>query len=279
MGGFDPILVIGAGKMGGAIMRCWLEAEAQAAGSGVASTSLFVEDPYPAPDIRAYLSSRNVEIATDASMALPPALVMVAVKPQIMGDVLDALAPRLGSGSLVLSIAAGKSLDDLAQALPDNTAVVRMMPNTPVALGKGMSVLVANRHVGADQRERVNQLMAATGAVSWIEDEALMDAVTAVSGSGPAYVFLLAECLQKAGIKAGLDKDLALLLARQTIYGAGALMAHEPLDPSQLRENVTSKGGTTAAALAVLMDDDRLARLIEEAISAAAARSRALSSV
>jgi pyrroline-5-carboxylate reductase len=199
------------------------------------------------------------------------------VKPQIIEGVLQDLAPRISGETLVYSIAAGKTLSDIAKHLPAGTAIVRAMPNTPVLVQNGMTALIANEHVSEEQKKALNALVSGTGTVAWLDDESQMDAVTAVSGSGPAYLFWLAECLVKAGIAQGLSSELATTLAKATIDGAGSMLASFDTPPSQLRENVTSKGGTTAAALEVLMSDDGLAPLIDAAIEAAAKRSKELS--
>jgi pyrroline-5-carboxylate reductase len=170
---------------------------------------------------------------------------------------------------------AGQTLRVLRQALP-GAAMVRAMPNTPAAIGRGITVAVAAPEVGPAQRALAQALLAATGAVEWVEEEALMDAVTAVSGSGPAYIFLLAEALARAGVAAGLPEGLAARLARETVSGSGELLHRSPHDPATLRQNVTSPGGTTAAALDVLMAPDGLQPLLSKAIAAAARRSREL---
>jgi pyrroline-5-carboxylate reductase len=171
---------------------------------------------------------------------------------------------------------AGRTLGFLQEALPPQTAIVRAMPNTPAAIGRGITVACPNRRVSARQRKLASDLLAAMGAVEWVSDEGLMDAVTAVSGSGPAYVFLLAEALAQAGAAAGLPADLAQKLARETVAGSGELLHRSPLDAAALRENVTSPGGTTAAALGVLMSQSGLALLMRTAVAAATARSREL---
>lgn len=276
MGGLSPLLFVGAGKMGGAILKCWLEA-AGTRGFPFDPLKLIVQDPLPSEDVAALLNAHGIRAEANPTLTETPGLVVLAVKPQLMGEVLSALRPQLSADSVYLSIAAGKTLDDLAKLLPEGAPIVRLMPNTPVAVKAGMNVLTANAHVTAQMRGGLDALLAPTGAVAWLEDESLMDAVTAVSGSGPAYVFLMAECLARAGVEAGLDEALALTLARQTVYGAGCLMAGEALPPSVLRENVTSKGGTTAAALEVLMQDEALCKLFEAAVKAATDRSRDLS--
>ncbi|HEX4553194.1 MAG TPA: pyrroline-5-carboxylate reductase, partial [Xanthobacteraceae bacterium] len=178
--------------------------------------------------------------------------------------------------TVVISIMAGRTLAFLEKTLPAGTALVRAMPNMPAAIGRGITVAVPNARVSAAQRDLADKLLAATGATEWVDDEALMDAVTAVSGSGPAYVFLLAESLARAGVAAGLPPDLAARLARATVAGAGELMHRSPLDPATLRQNVTSPGGTTAAALDVLTAKDGLDPVMDKAIAAATRRSREL---
>jgi pyrroline-5-carboxylate reductase len=190
--------------------------------------------------------------------------------------VLPALSRLVGPETLVVSIMAGHTLQFLGDALPEGTAIVRAMPNTPAAIGRGITVAVANAGASAEQRELAHRLLMATGAVEWVDDEALLDAVTAVSGSGPAYVFLLAESLARAGVAAGLPADLAARLARETVAGSGELLHRSKLDPATLRQNVTSPAGTTAAALEVLMGPDGLDPLLEKAVGTATRRSREL---
>jgi pyrroline-5-carboxylate reductase len=185
------------------------------------------------------------------------------------------LAPLVSPSTVVVSIMAGRTLRFLSDALAKPCAIVRAMPNTPAAIGRGITVAVP-LHANEAQRALADRLLSATGAVEWTTDEALMDAVTAVSGSGPAYVFLLAEALTEAGVAAGLPHELAAKLARETVAGSGELLHRSPLDAAVLRENVTSPAGTTAAALAVLMGQDGLASLMEKAVAAATKRSREL---
>ena len=277
---FEPVLVVGAGKMGGAILSAWLEAAGEAGDDEAVldPAQVKVEDPGPPADMVDFLNKFDIQAEAKVELDGPPGLVMLGVKPQVMEPVIDGLAPRLGPSSLVLSILAGKRLDDISRGLPEGTPVVRAMPNTPVQVGAGMTVFVGNRFVTDEQRAALDALFASTGTTAWLDDETLMDAVTGVSGSGPAYIFYLAECLTKAGVAQGLPEELALTLARNTIYGAGSLMVHSDAQPSVLRENVTSKAGTTAAALDVLMaDDDGISPVVERAVAAAAARSKALS--
>jgi pyrroline-5-carboxylate reductase len=260
------IVLVGAGKMGGAMLEGWL-------GLGLAPKNLVVIEPQPAPQISA-LAARGLRInpaTTDAASAI-----LIAVKPQVAADVLPTLKPYIGASTVAVSIMAGRTLGFLERALPERVAIIRAMPNTPAAVGQGITVAVPNVHVSPTQRELVDSLLSATGAVEWIADEALMDAITAVSGSGPAYVFLLAEALAQAGTAAGLPTELATKLARATVAGSGELLHRSPDDAATLRQNVTSPGGTTAAALDVLMAKDGLALLMEKAVAAATRRSREL---
>ncbi|MEZ5787928.1 MAG: pyrroline-5-carboxylate reductase, partial [Xanthobacteraceae bacterium] len=231
-------------------------------------------EPHPSPDIAAQaIGGLRLNPADPAG--LRPAAIVLAVKPQAAPDVLPPLAAA-AAGAVVISIMAGRTLGFLAQALGEATAAVRAMPNTPASIGRGMTVAVANAHASGPQRDLAHRLLEATGAFEWVDDETLLDAVTAVSGSGPAYVFLLAECLARAGVAVGLPPKLADRLARETVSGAGELMRRSALEPSTLRQNVTSPGGTTAAALEVLMGPGGLADLMGKAITAATRRSRAL---
>lgn len=256
--------------MGSAMLAGWLSA-------GLAPADVLVQDPHATPDAVALCRDRGVTLAAHHALTVPPAVIVMAVKPQLMDDVFPALAKMAGPQTVTLSIAAGKPLASFAAHLPPGAAVVRAMPNTPAAIGRGMSVLCANAHVTPGQRALCEQLMSAVGEAGWIGDEALMDAVTAISGSGPAYVFLLAEAMAAAGVNAGLEPGLAMQLARVTVAGSGELLAQSALDAATLRQNVTSPGGTTAAALAVLMADDGLPALMDKAVAAAVARGRALS--
>jgi len=201
-------------------------------------------------------------------------VLVVAVKPQMFPDAAPQLRALVKPSTLVISIMAGVPIAKLAQACGGK--VVRAMPNTPAAIGRGITVAVAEASVSAEQRAVADALLRATGSVEWIEDEALMDAVTAVSGSGPAYVFLLAEELARAGIAAGLSPELATRLARETVAGSGELLHRSELTSETLRKNVTSPGGTTAAALEVLMGPGGFQPLLTRAVTAAAKRSREL---
>jgi pyrroline-5-carboxylate reductase len=262
-----PLVLAGAGKMGGALLEGWLR-------FGLDPKKLVVIEPSPSPQIST-LADHGVRLNPDASVLTDVAAVVVAVKPQVATQVVPTLAPMIAASTIVVSIMAGRTLSFLAATLMSPCALVRAMPNMPAAIGRGITVAVALRASNA-QRELAHHLLAATGAVEWIEDEALMDVVTAVSGSGPAYVFLLAEALAQAGAVAGLPPLLAGKLARETVAGSGELLHRSTIDAAVLRENVTSPGGTTAAALDVLMSKNGLPRLMEEAVAAATQRSREL---
>lgn len=266
-----PLVLAGAGKMGGAMLAGLLA-------RGLDPKLVHVQDPAPPEDVASLLARYGIAAeATLASIAAPPSVIIAAVKPQMMDAVFPALASMAGPDTLILSIAAGRSIASFEKHVKAGVAVVRAMPNTPAAIGRGITVCVANSAVTAAQRELCNELLSATGDVAWIDDEGLMDAVTAVSGSGPAYVFLLAECLAEAGRAAGLDAVLAAKLARATVAGSGELLHRSDLDAAALRQNVTSPGGTTAAALGVLMNSETgLQDLMSRAVLAATARGRQL---
>lgn len=246
----------------------WLE-------RGIPASALTVVEP--SDGARRDLADRGAVVVAEAA-ALPgdyrPSIVIFAVKPQVMADTVPAYR-RFGD-AVFLSIAAGKPLAFFARHLGETAAVVRAMPNTPAAVRRGITVACASAAVTAAQRAACHDLLEAVGAVEWIADEALMDAVTAVSGSGPAYVFLLVEAMAAAGVKAGLPQDLAMRLARTTVSGAGELVRQSTEDAAVLRRNVTSPGGTTAAALDILMAPDGVTPLMERAVLAATRRSREL---
>jgi len=266
------LVLAGAGNMGGAMLAGWLA-------GGLDPKRIIVQDPSPPPTIAALLAKHGIEThATMPERAPPPAVLLMAVKPQVMEEVFPPLARRAGPGTLVLSIAAGKTIASFEKHLAPGIAVVRSIPNTPAAVGRGITVATPNKHVTAAQRSLCDALLGAIGEVGWVEDESLIDPVTAVSGSGPAYVFYLTECLASAGVKAGLAPDLAMRLARATVAGSGELMRQSDLGPDQLRKNVTSPNGTTYAALQVLMAENGLGPLMDEAIAAATRRSRELAS-
>ena len=261
------ILLAGAGKMGSAMLEGWLAL-------GLAPEKIAVIEPRPTGEITAW-ARHGLRLNPTPGAVGDVAAVVVAVKPQTAPEVTPALAPFVGASTVVVSIMAGRTLHFLDDALP-GAALVRAMPNTPAAIGRGITVAVANARVSATQHELVHALLSAVGAVEWVGDEALMDAVTALSGSGPAYVFLLAEEMARAGAAAGLPPALAATLARATVAGAGELLHRSPLDAATLRQNVTSPGGTTAAALDVLTAKDGIEPLLTKAIAAATKRSREL---
>jgi pyrroline-5-carboxylate reductase len=261
----STIVLIGAGKMGSAMLEGWI-------GLGLDPSRVAVVEPQPAPEISA-LAARGLKLNPAPRAVSDPAVIVIAVKPQVAADVVPAAAPLVGPSSVVVSIMAGQRLASLERALPAGTAVIRSMPNTPAAIGRGITVAVPNARVSPPQRELAHRLLSAIGVVEWVDDEGLLDAVTAVSGSGPAYVFLLAEALAQAGAAAGLPVDLAERLARATVAGSGELLHRSPLDAATLRRNVTSPGGTTEAALRVLTGEGGMAPLMREAVAAATRRS------
>ncbi len=266
-----PVVLAGAGKMGAALLEGWLE-------RGLDPASILIQDPNLAGAALDLANRHGIKVAADLGpLDAAPAVIVVAVKPQVMDDVFPALAKIAGPETVVVSIAAGKTLQSFERHLPPGAAVVRAMPNTPAAIGRGITGAVANAHATQAQRDACENLLGAVGEVVWVADEGLIDAVTAVSGSGPAYVFLLAEVLADAGVAAGLDPATATRLARATVSGSGELLNRSDLDAETLRRNVTSPGGTTAAALAVLMrDGNGLRELMREAVLAAEKRGREL---
>jgi pyrroline-5-carboxylate reductase len=260
------IALAGAGKMGGAMLTGWLA-------QGLDPTRVAVIEPQPSPEISA-LATKGIRLNPSANDIGKVDTLVVAVKPQSFREAGAALKPFVGASTLAVSIMAGTTIATIGQVC--GGVVVRAMPNTPAAIGRGITVAVAARNVSAAQRAIADALLRATGSVEWIDDESLMDAVTAVSGSGPAYIFLLAEELARAGVEAGLPEELATRLARETVAGSGELLHRSELASATLRQNVTSPGGTTAAALDVLMAKDGLQPLMIRAIAAATKRSKDL---
>jgi pyrroline-5-carboxylate reductase len=263
-----PIVLIGAGNMGGAMALGWII-------SGIAGSSIIAADPYPSDAMKAKFASSGVRFVTEAPDGVTAAVIFVAVKPQVMAEVLPAYRKLIGPETIVVSIAAGKTLSFLEMHLGD-AAMVRAMPNTPAMIGRGVTGAFANSKVSDAQRALVNSLLKVSGPVEWVDNEDLIDAVTAVSGSGPAYVFYLVECMAEAGRKLGLPADLAMRLARATVSGAGELLHQSPGEPAELRKNVTSPGGTTAAALEKLMAEDGMQPLFDAALKAARDRAQEL---
>ncbi|HSM43368.1 MAG TPA: pyrroline-5-carboxylate reductase [Afifellaceae bacterium] len=258
------VLLVGCGNMGFAMLQGWRSRK---------DIRCHVVEPADALRERAENAGATIWASADDLPAdLEPALVFLAVKPQVMGNVAPAYARFAGGTTTFVSIAAGVTIATLSNLLPGATPFIRCMPNTPAAIGQGMLVSTANGLVSAEAKSLATDLLAASGRTAWIEDEGLMDAVTAISGSGPAYVFHFIECLTKAAVHLGLPEELAGEMAMQTVAGAGQLAAQSDTPPATLREQVTSPGGTTAAALAVLMGGSALEKLVTEA--AVAARDR-----
>jgi len=260
------IALAGAGKMGGAMLTGWLA-------GGLDAERLVVIEPQPSAEIKA-LTAKSIRLNPSVQDTGTVDTLVVAVKPQSFREAGAALKQFTGSSTLVVSIMAGTTIAAIAEVC--GGMVVRAMPNTPAAIGRGITVAVAAKNVSATQRATADALLRATGSVEWVEDEGLMDAVTALSGSGPAYIFLLAEEMARAGVAAGLPEALATRLARETVAGSGELLHRSELAASTLRQNVTSPGGTTAAALEVLMAKDGLQPLMIRAIAAATKRSKEL---
>ncbi|WP_298496347.1 pyrroline-5-carboxylate reductase [uncultured Maritimibacter sp.] len=258
------LVLLGCGKMGSAMLAGWLA-------GGLPATSVWVLDPKPSD----WLQGTGVHLNKDLPDA--PAVVLVAVKPQMMGDALPTLAAMGNGETLFVSVAAGVTIATYERMLGAGTPVVRSMPNTPAAVGRGITAIIGNGAASADHVALAEALLSAVGQVVRLDDEGQMDAVTAVSGSGPAYVFHLIETLAAAGVEQGLSPDLAMALAKATVGGAGQLAEDADEDPGQLRVNVTSPNGTTQAALEVLMDEaSGFPALLSRAVRAAADRSREL---
>lgn len=262
--GTRGLVLLGCGKMGSAMLQGWLN-------SGLAPAAVTVIEPNPSP----WLVGTGVNVTN--AVPVSPAVVVVAVKPQMVAEALPVLFAMGGGGTVFLSIAAGTTLSTYEAMLGDATPIIRAMPNTPAAVGRGITALIGNQAVSSHILDLAERLLSVVGQTVRLDREEDMDAVTAVSGSGPAYVFHLIESLAEAGAAEGLAPELAMQLAKATVAGAGALAEASDEDPTQLRINVTSPAGTTAAALEVLMNEtDGFPRLLRRAVSAAAARSREL---
>ncbi|WP_296715164.1 pyrroline-5-carboxylate reductase [Rhodoblastus sp.] len=267
MGDETSLALVGAGKMGLALLGGWL-------GAGIPPRAIAVHEPHPSDALNS--------LAAEKGFALNPApaaaqTIVLAIKPQMLEAAAPALAPLFSADSLLISILAGKTVANLAARLPAR-AIVRAMPNTPAAIGRGITGAFASADVTSAQLDTAQSLLAGVGGVEWVGEEKLIDAVTAISGSGPAYVFHLVEALAEAGAALGLPPDLALRLARATVEGSGELLHRSPeISAEILRKNVTSPGGTTQAALDVLMGPDGLAALMARATAAAEKRAGELS--
>ena len=264
------LVLVGAGKMGGAMLEGWIA-------SGLPGSAVAIIDPLPSAQMAAYCGALGIAVNPPEGSIAAPEVLVLGIKPQMLDAAAPTLAPLAGKDTLVLSILAGKTIANLKARLPDARAFVRAMPNLPASVGRGITGAVANVDVSAKQREIADTLLKGVGRVEWVDREALIDAVTGVSGSGPAYVFHLVECLAKAGEAEGLPPDLALRLARATVEGAGELLFKSELSAATLRQNVTSPGGTTAAGLQVLMGENGLEPLIAGTVHAARRRAAELS--
>lgn len=262
------LTLVGAGKMGGAMLAGWLA-------GGLDAARTCVVDPQASPEMVRLCESHGIAL-NPSDVPANDALIL-AIKPQGLEGAAGLLDGMIAPHTLVVSILAGKTIGDLQGRLPSARAIVRAMPNLPASIGRGVTGAVANANVSPDQRDHADALLKAVGGVEWLDDEALIDTLTALSGSGPAYVFLLAEAMAEAGVAAGLPADMSARLARATVSGAGALLSASPHDAGQLRRDVTSPGGTTAAALSVLMREGGVPDLMREAIAAAKLRAGELS--
>ena len=258
------LLLVGCGKMGGAMLEGWLA-------RGVAASDVVVAEP-----VEALRPKKAKSVSSSSEVKDKPDIVVLAVKPQSMDMVLPDLKRFADAGSVFLSIAAGKTLKYFAGHLGATAKVVRSMPNTPAAVRQGITVATASTGVSASEKKACHELLEAVGQALWVDDEALLDPVTALSGSGPAYVFLLVEAMAAAGAKLGLAPEMAMQLARATVSGSGELLKQSSEPASQLRVNVTSPGGTTAEALKVLMADDGIQPVFDKALAAASRRSKEL---
>lgn len=265
------LVLIGAGKMGGAMLEGWLKA-------GVDPRQVVALDPGPPPEVAALLKAKGIRHNPPLAEIRDAEVLLAAVKPQVMEDVLTPLRSLGASKPLILSIAAGKTIASFERHFGSDAAVIRTIPNTPAAVGRGITAMAANKNVSAAQMALAEQLLQSIGEVVRVENESLIDAATAVSGSGPAYVFYLTECLAAAAEAVGLPPDVAVKLARATVAGSGELMRSSGIDAATLRQNVTSPKGTTHEALQVLMADTGMKPLMVEAVKAAARRSRELAS-
>jgi pyrroline-5-carboxylate reductase len=264
----NPLVLVGAGKMGGALLAGWLD-------RGLKPRAALVIDPAPPADSVAFLAGKKIAVHAAPPAGVKAGLIVVAVKPQVIAEILPGLRPLIGPGTIVLSVAAGTTLKNLKAGVGD-CAIVRTSPNTPAQVGRGVTVAIANAMVDEAGRALVTELLQSVGKVIWVEKEGLIDSATAVSGSGPAYVFHMVEALTAAAVSVGFDKASAETLARATVEGAGELLYRSDLSAEILRQNVTSPKGTTAAALKVLMGRGGLTPLMKKAVAAARKRSREL---
>jgi pyrroline-5-carboxylate reductase len=265
------LVLAGVGKMGGAMLEGWLKA-------GADPKKIVAIDPKPPQEVLDLLTRHGIRHNPPIASITNAEVIIIAVKPQVMDDVLPNLVSLKSSHPLILSVAAGKTIATFAKHFGSDAAIIRTIPNTPAAIGRGITAMNANPNVSKTQMELANALLSSTGEVVTVADESMIDLVTAVSGSGPAYIFYLTECMAAAGEKIGLPPALAMQLARATVAGSGELMRQSGIDAAILRQNVTSPKGTTYAALQILMADDGMKPLFEKAITAAAKRSKELAS-
>lgn len=266
----QSLVLIGAGKMGGAMLEGWLRI-------GMDPAGISLVDPNPSDDMNALARDKGMRINPAPDSIGPVDVLVLATKPQMLDTAAPAVQAFIRPQTLLISILAGKTLGNLSARLPNATALIRAMPNLPASVQRGATGAAAGPGVSAAQRAMADALLGSIGTVEWLDDESLIDAVTAVSGSGPAYVFHLVECMAAAGKAVGLPADVAERLARATVEGAGEMLFQSPLSPATLRQNVTSPAGTTAAALEVLMAEDGLGSLMEQAVAAAKRRAGELS--
>ena len=254
------LLLFGAGKMGAAMLRGWLK-------SGLKGGDITIVDPHVSDEIRTIEAEHGCRINPAAETIAPHQVLVLAIKPQMLDEAAALLKAVVTPETLVISILAGKTIADVTSRVPATKAVIRAMPNTPAAVGRGITGLAASDDVDDAQKATAEALLSSIGLIAWLDDEAMIDAVTAVSGSGPAYVFYMVECLAKAAMAIGFTEATAMRFARATIEGAGELLHQEKaVDAGTLRTNVTSPGGTTAAALGVLMAEDGLEPLMRRAV-------------
>lgn len=264
------LVLVGAGKMGGAMLDGWLLTGMRAAG-------ITVLDPNPSPQLQAQHKVQGFQLNPPLSQITLPDALVLAIKPQGLDAVAPLIQTLVKREVVLISVLAGKTVDNLRARFPDAGPVVRAMPNLPASVRRGVTGAAASREVSASQKAMADALLSGVGSVEWVADESLIDAVTAVSGSGPAYVFHLVEALAAAGVSAGLPPDTALRLARATVEGAGELLYRSDMPAGVLRQNVTSPGGTTAAALEVLTAENGLTALMRRAVAAAKQRAGELS--
>jgi pyrroline-5-carboxylate reductase len=263
------LVLAGCGKMGGAMLEGWLKA-------GADPKKIAAIDPKPPQEVVDLLHKHNIRHNPPIASITDTEVIVVAVKPQVMDEVLPNLVPLKSSKPLILSVAAGKTIATFANYFGADASIIRTIPNTPAAIGRGITAMCANAHVTKSQNALANALLSSTGEVVTVDEESQIDLVTAVSGSGPAYVFYLTECIAAAAEKIGLSPALSMQLARATVAGSGELMRQSGIDAATLRQNVTSPNGTTYAALQILMAEDGIKPVFEKAIAAAAKRSQEL---